>query len=303
MSEKKIALEIKNLKVSYGAIQALKGIDLTVYEGDVVAILGANGAGKSNFIRFFEMLSWMLRGQKLQEFVLRNGEGDDQLFMGSKVTPSMDAEIRLETSAGFNDYRFTLSHVAGNRLILEKEAFRFSSRQFETESDWIELPMPSTEAVIVERMQADQHGKTAAIVVNLLKNCATYQFHDTSAGAQIKMPWDVEDNLFLRSNGGNLAPILLRLQSADIKRYKLIVRQISRVLPFFGDFVLEPAYGKVKLRWTGKGYDKTFGPDLTSDGSLRLFCLLTLLSNSRTYCFWMNPSLACIRTPSRWLQK
>ena len=51
MSEKKIALQIKNLKVSYGAIQALKGIDLTVYEGDVVAILGANGAGKTTTLK------------------------------------------------------------------------------------------------------------------------------------------------------------------------------------------------------------------------------------------------------------
>ena len=51
MSEKKIALEIRNLKVSYGAIHALKGIDLTVYEGDVVAILGANGAGKTTTLK------------------------------------------------------------------------------------------------------------------------------------------------------------------------------------------------------------------------------------------------------------
>jgi len=51
MSEKKIALEIRDLKVSYGAIQALKGIDLTVYEGDVVAILGANGAGKTTTLK------------------------------------------------------------------------------------------------------------------------------------------------------------------------------------------------------------------------------------------------------------
>ncbi|HSR03166.1 MAG TPA: ABC transporter ATP-binding protein [Proteiniclasticum sp.] len=51
MSEKKIALEIRGLKVSYGAIQALKGIDLTVYEGDVVAILGANGAGKTTTLK------------------------------------------------------------------------------------------------------------------------------------------------------------------------------------------------------------------------------------------------------------
>jgi branched-chain amino acid transport system ATP-binding protein len=51
MSEKKIALEIKGLKVNYGAIQALKGIDLKVYEGDVVAILGANGAGKTTTLK------------------------------------------------------------------------------------------------------------------------------------------------------------------------------------------------------------------------------------------------------------
>lgn len=51
MSEKKIALEITNLKVHYGAIQALKGIDLKVYEGDVVAILGANGAGKTTTLK------------------------------------------------------------------------------------------------------------------------------------------------------------------------------------------------------------------------------------------------------------
>mgnify|MGYP001806302088 CR=1 FL=1 len=45
------ALEIRNLKVNYGAIEALKGIDLTVKEGSVVALLGANGAGKTTTLR------------------------------------------------------------------------------------------------------------------------------------------------------------------------------------------------------------------------------------------------------------
>ncbi|MGB7594884.1 MAG: ABC transporter ATP-binding protein [Erysipelotrichaceae bacterium] len=49
MSE--FALEIKNLKVSYGAIEALKGIDIQVKEGSVVALLGANGAGKTTTLR------------------------------------------------------------------------------------------------------------------------------------------------------------------------------------------------------------------------------------------------------------
>ena len=40
-------LEIKNLHVYYGAIHALKGIDFHLDEGEIVALIGANGAGKS----------------------------------------------------------------------------------------------------------------------------------------------------------------------------------------------------------------------------------------------------------------
>lgn len=51
MTEKKLALEIRGLQVNYGAIQALKGIDIDVPDGSVVALLGANGAGKSTTLR------------------------------------------------------------------------------------------------------------------------------------------------------------------------------------------------------------------------------------------------------------
>ncbi len=40
-------LELKNVHSSYGAIKALKGISLKVFPGEIVAIIGANGAGKS----------------------------------------------------------------------------------------------------------------------------------------------------------------------------------------------------------------------------------------------------------------
>lgn len=49
MSE--IALSIKGLKVSYGSIEALKGIDMNVKQGQIVAILGSNGAGKTTTLR------------------------------------------------------------------------------------------------------------------------------------------------------------------------------------------------------------------------------------------------------------
>jgi branched-chain amino acid transport system ATP-binding protein len=44
-------LELENVRTAYGAIEALKGISLTVEEGEVVTLIGSNGAGKSTTLR------------------------------------------------------------------------------------------------------------------------------------------------------------------------------------------------------------------------------------------------------------
>jgi len=44
-------LKIENLKVNYGGIEAVKGISFEVPEGDIVTLIGANGAGKSTTLR------------------------------------------------------------------------------------------------------------------------------------------------------------------------------------------------------------------------------------------------------------
>ena len=44
-------LEVKDLQVYYGVIQALKGISFEVEQGDVVALIGANGAGKTTLMK------------------------------------------------------------------------------------------------------------------------------------------------------------------------------------------------------------------------------------------------------------
>ena len=41
-----MSLEVKDLRVHYGKIEAIKGISFTVKEGEIVTLIGANGAGK-----------------------------------------------------------------------------------------------------------------------------------------------------------------------------------------------------------------------------------------------------------------
>ena len=44
-------LSVRNLKVAYGGIQAVKGIDLDVFEGELVTLIGSNGAGKTTTMK------------------------------------------------------------------------------------------------------------------------------------------------------------------------------------------------------------------------------------------------------------
>ena len=248
-------------------------------------LIGSNGSGKSNFMRFFEMLSWMVRSRALGEFVEKYGGADDQLFGGNSVTPRMDAEVALRTEAGRNDYRFSLTHAHPDRFMFTEEAFRFSRSGWLTEASWNHLGSGHREAGIVEAAHSTGSSEfnpaTARVIVHLLRSCSVYQFHDTSDTSNFKKRWEAEDNATLRTHGGNLAAVLHRLEQEDNRRFEHICQHIARVLPVFDRFEVEESYGRVLLRWKARGNEKTFGAHLTSDGSLRFFALVTLLNLPR----------------------
>ena len=96
-------LEVKNLNAFYGDFQALFGIDLEIGEGEAVAIIGANGAGKSTFLRSItglvtntaDTISYRnidMAGQAVSDIV---GHGIAMVPEGRKLFPSLSVEENL----------------------------------------------------------------------------------------------------------------------------------------------------------------------------------------------------------------
>ena len=56
-------IEVKDLHVSYGEFLAVKGVSFTVNEGELVTIIGANGAGKSTILMTLMGLRKFRKGQ------------------------------------------------------------------------------------------------------------------------------------------------------------------------------------------------------------------------------------------------
>ena len=246
--------------VSIKGFRSLADIEMSRLP-DVTVMIGANGSGKSNVVRFFEMLRWMLKLRRLAEFVARQGGADDQLFGGSKRTSSVEATVGLRTGTGECKYGFTLNYAQPDRLTIANESIAWEN-QGEQPKEWQSFSNLQRESGILEDLQdngeirfSDRHILT---MMRLLTDHQAYQFHDTSDTSNMKISWDLEDNHRLHGNGGNLAAVLYLLEQEDVRRFDLICRHIGRVLPKFDRFVIEDSYGKVLLRWKAKWSDKTF---------------------------------------------
>ena len=100
-------LELKDVRVHYGVIEAVRGINLTVNEGEIVTLVGGNGAGKTTTLRAISMVHAPSSGQ-----ILYKGEdittlpshdvvsrGLIQVPEGRHIFPSMSVYENLEMGA------------------------------------------------------------------------------------------------------------------------------------------------------------------------------------------------------------
>ena len=97
-------LEVRDLHVAYGAVQAIKGISLDVEEGQVVTLIGANGAGKTTTLRALSGLLKATSGEMRFDGKPLNGvpahkivaRGIAQSPEGRKIFPLMTVQENLE---------------------------------------------------------------------------------------------------------------------------------------------------------------------------------------------------------------
>jgi len=100
-------LELENITLAYGRIQALHGISLTVGEGEIVALIGANGAGKSTTMRAISGLRPVSSGKitfdgsdiTKMRADLRVIRGVSQSPEGRGIFPGMTVRDNLEMGA------------------------------------------------------------------------------------------------------------------------------------------------------------------------------------------------------------
>lgn len=106
-------LEVENLNVHYGAIHALKGITFHLEEGEIVALIGANGAGKSTTLNTISRLNKLTEGDiryKGESIVETNPEdivakGIVQVPEGRRIFPKMSVVENLEMGAYIHNDR------------------------------------------------------------------------------------------------------------------------------------------------------------------------------------------------------
>ena len=242
--------------------------------GQLNILVGANGAGKSNFVQSLELLGRIVEGE-LGLFVGLNGGASALLTSGDEA-----ARIHLELDAEPNSYEATLVPAANDELIFAEEAVYFHADGYERPYNEV-LGRGQRESRLADDTSGNQR-RVAAYVIELLKGCKVFHFHDTSSDAPVKRLVTTADNLSLRKDAGNLAAYLLRLkESSDAVEqaaYRRIVRSVQLVAPYFRDFVLRPdSTDRILLRWQQQDSDAVFSGNQLSDGTLRFICLATLL--------------------------
>lgn len=129
--KKKLMLRAENVRKSFGSTEILKGVNLDVYKGDVVVILGPSGAGKTTFLRCLNFLERANSGK-----ITIAGQTVD----AKKASKKEIVQLRRKTAMVFQQYnlfknRTAVQNVAEGLIYVQKkskeEAYEIAKKELD----------------------------------------------------------------------------------------------------------------------------------------------------------------------------
>ncbi|MCP1715530.1 putative ATPase [Methanocalculus alkaliphilus] len=272
-------------------IQGYKSIrDLTLDIRAITILIGANSSGKSNILSIFKLLNAIAKG-RLKLAMSRGGGASSTLHYGSKRTGEMAIEVKL----GPHQYQCVLAPAQDGHLIFTEERpgihldlqpsfVRDQGTSAGVEgkgrSNWHRSIDAGGNWESSLSKLAEKGDPASRQILRTFNDLRVYHFQDTSDTADVKGIQQINDNLYLREDGGNLAPFLYALSHTHPDHYTRIVETIQLVIPGFDDFTLRPMVentNMMRLEWREIDSDYLFLAHQLSDGTLRFICLATLL--------------------------
>jgi ABC-type sugar transport system ATPase subunit len=220
------AVEMRNIKKSFAAVQALRGVDLTLHHGEVLGLMGDNAAGKSTLMK-------VLSGAYIPE------EGEI-LIEGVKVHMSTPLDARrLGIEMVYQDLALANNLDVTANIFLGREAVKahigpfgvMDSERMEQEADRLlerlKIQIPSVR-LLVERLSGGQR-QAVAVARAMAFNSKVIIMDEPTAALSVAAITQVLDLVReLKSQGASIIIISHRLEDIFDVSDRLIVMRLGR---------------------------------------------------------------------------
>lgn len=263
-------------RIKIEGYKSIKNLDLELQPINI--LIGSNGVGKSNFLSFFKLVNNIYE-KRLQNYVAKQGGADNLLHFGRKVTSNIYGKLSFirEIEANLNNvYYFNLISDTQNNILIAKEASGFKISDWQDDNTNYFYSSDIKESFI--KGSSTFRDK---FISDYLSSMKIFHFHDTAENSPLRSSCQVDDNRFLKENGGNLPAFLYYLQEKHIKSFNRIEKTIKSIAPYFETFELSPDRlneTMIKLEWKEINQPENyFNASHLSDGTLRFIALATLL--------------------------
>lgn len=118
-------LEVKNLHKSFGKTKVLKGIDFSMDEGTILAVLGSSGSGKTTMLRCINYLETADEGQiYIDERLMFDGSDK------AKLSPELERERQLSTGLVFQSFNLFPQYTALENVMLAPKLLAKEDKNF-----------------------------------------------------------------------------------------------------------------------------------------------------------------------------